>query len=186
MDTAVIGTDLESFQISDEPVLFKENFIDNTNEHFAHYISKLRQKYFHNKKVLLIQTPQFQFETFNVEVARNRGMYAYPPTGLQCLAKSISALGAEIAILDLNYLLLKKIITENFDIKNWLSILDEYVEEYNPSAIGLTSLTSYNDILRPFHPLTSILHRLHQRNSAMIMIGGATANNEYEEYLRRN
>lgn len=190
MVTTTIRNDEELSPLSDTKKVFKEvpqeQVVDNTNGHFTHYISKLRQKYRHNKKVLLIQTPQFQFETFNVEVARNKGMYAYPPTGLQCLAAVISSVGLEVAILDLNYLLLKKIIEENLDVKEWLSVLDDYLEKYDPSVIGLTSLTSYNDVLRPFHPLTSILRHLRQNDRAMIMIGGATANNEYEEYLKRD
>lgn len=63
------------------------------------YIEKLRKKYVLNNRVLLIQAPQFLLNSFNVTVAKNRGYYAYPPKGLQCIAKALSGRNLEIDIL---------------------------------------------------------------------------------------
>ncbi len=155
------------------------------NDQFENYAGLLRDRLFKNKKVLLIQTPQFQFETFNVDVARNRGIYAYPPTGLQCVAKVLSSQGADVSILDLNYEILKRVVLEHGDITQWISLIDDALEKYNPSLIGITSLTSYNDVLRPFHPLTSLLLRLREKSNAIVVVGGPTVTNEYEEYLNQ-
>ncbi len=164
--------------------VLQENKVNNAS--FLSYVAQLQKRYMRNRKVLLIQTPQFQFESFHEQVAKNRGVYAYPPTGLQCIAKTITSLGGEVIILDLNYHILKKFQEGNFDLSKWLDVLDQYVDLHSPSIIGLTSLTAYNDVLRPAHPLTSILHRLRQRNQQIVVLGGPTATNEYEEYIRQN
>lgn len=152
---------------------------------FVRYLEHLRRRYLRNNRVLLIQTPQFQFETLNVEVAKNRGLYAYPPTGLQCLAKVLTDFPVDVEILDLNYLLLQKIITDNFDPSRWLSLLDDYLQRRDPAIIGVTCLTSYGDVLRPTHPLTSVLRHLREHDQQLVLIGGPTATNEYEEYLQQ-
>jgi len=154
----------------------------NLNEH----IINLKKKFSLNNKILLIQTPQFLFESFNIQVAKNRGYYAYPPTSLQTIAKSISDLNLEINILDLNYELLNRVIYQNFDINNWLSILDESLNLFNPSIIGITCLTEYNDILNKNHPLTALLEYISKKYKKIVIIGDPTPTNEYSRYLKDN
>ena len=60
------------------------------NTHLTEYITRLREEYTLDKKIALIQAPQFLFDSFNVDIVKARGYYAYPPTGLQCLAESLS------------------------------------------------------------------------------------------------
>ena len=89
----------------------KEQIItDNTK--LAEYTVELRKKYSLNNKVLFIQSLQFLFESINIDVIKNRGYYAYPPTGLQCLAKALSGRGIEIEVLDLNCQFLKRVIND--------------------------------------------------------------------------
>lgn len=161
------------------------DFPNYDNRHLKEYCESLREKYELNNKILFIQPPQFLFESFNLKVARNKGYYAYPPTGLQYLAKAISNRNLEINLLDLNYLTLKKVNFDfSFDYRNWLDILDIYLNDYNPSIIGITSLTAYGEVLRPTHPLTDLLNHLRMKDKHIIIIGGPTPTNEYENYLK--
>lgn len=162
-----------------EQTLFTENL------KLAEYVKELRRSYVLNNRIMLVQSPQFLFDAFNVDIARNRGYYAYPPTGLQCLAKALSGRNLEIRIVDLNYLLLKEIISnKNFDYRQWLGLLDKYLEEFQPSIIGVTSINVYTDVFKPGYPLTSILEYLSRKNKYIIMAGGPIATNEYRNYLQ--
>ena len=89
----------------DEKVLTSQKS-PSDNRNLAEYVTRLRKKYTINDKVLLVQAPQLLFESFNTDIVKNRGCYAYPPTGLQCIAKALSNRNLEIDILDLNYVLL--------------------------------------------------------------------------------
>ena len=111
------------------------------NLELEYYLKILREKYRLNRKLLLVQVPQFQFESFNKDIARNKCYYAFPPTGLQCIAKSLENRNLEIQILDLNYELLKRTIFDpNFDYHSWISILEERLNRFNPSIIGTTCI----------------------------------------------
>ncbi|OGL44743.1 MAG: hypothetical protein A2W05_01900 [Candidatus Schekmanbacteria bacterium RBG_16_38_10] len=164
----------------------KEQIItDNTK--LAEYTVELRKKYSLNNKVLFIQSLQFLFESINIDVIKNRGYYAYPPTGLQCLAKALSGRGIEIEVLDLNCQFLKRVINdETFNYLNWLDILDEYLKKNRPSIIGVTSISVYSDVFSPSFPLTSILRYLHDRDEHIVIAGGPIATNEYENYLEKD
>lgn len=147
------------------------------------YIKNLKNHCEINKKVLLIQAPQFLFDSFNIDVAKNRGYYAFPPTGLQTIAKSLSNLDLEVNLLDLNYELLNRVINNDLDISQWLTILDEYLAKFNPSIVGITCLTEYNDVLNSNHPLTAILKNVKRKFNKIVIIGGPTPTNEYAGYL---
>lgn len=156
------------------------------NSKFTACVSLLNTQYKINKNILLIQSPQFLLDKFNVEVARAKGCYAFPPTGLQCLAKALSGRELDIDILDLNYLLLKKVIEDRtFDYMNWLQLLDSYLEKNEPSIIGVTCLTVYSDVFGGGHPLTAILEHLRNKNKYVVIAGGPIAVNEYENYLQK-
>ena len=87
------------------PLNFKKNSI------FEEYLASLDQAFPFNNKITLIHCPTFSFQSFSLEVAKNRAFYAYPPTGLQCLKAALSPLGVEVDILDLNFLMLDKACT---------------------------------------------------------------------------
>ncbi len=154
------------------------------NSKLEEYISVLRDKYANNNRVLLVQAPQFLFKSFNVDVARNRGYYAYPPTGLQVIAKALNDRELDISILDLNYALLKRVMNDSsFDHRDWLTILEEELQVKQPAIVGVTSINIYSDVFEPGYPLTSIMQLLNDTDKSITIAGGPIALNEYERYL---
>ena len=157
------------------------------NEKLAQYAESLRGKYLANNKVLLIQTLQLQLDAFNREIAKNKGLYAYPPNGLQCLAKALSGRNVEVKILDLNYEFLKRINEDdNFDPMNWLSIVDDWLEDFKPSIVGATNIGVSTDLFKSTHPLTGVLKHVMDKGKYIVMAGGPVATNEYENYLKHD
>lgn len=157
------------------------------NRELAEYTAVLQEKYSLNNKVLLVQPPQFILDSFNYKVAKEKGCYAYPPTGLQCLAKSLSDKKLDIDILDLNYQLLKRVVEDDsYNYLHWLDLLDEYLNKNRPSIIVVTCISIYTDVFNPYHPLTSLLAHLHKRDDSIIIAGGPIATNEYNNYLMKD
>lgn len=155
------------------------------NNLLSEFAETLRKKYPINNRILFVQTPQFLFESLNIEVIRNRGYYAYPPAGLQHLVKALSGRNLQFRILDLNYLFLKRVIyDDSFNYQNWLDMLADCLNEYRPSIVGVTALSVYADVFKPTFPLTSILKRLRDRDNCIVIAGGPTATNETENYLK--
>jgi radical SAM superfamily enzyme YgiQ (UPF0313 family) len=156
----------------------------HTDEAFAHHCAHLNLRYGNLTSVLLIQTPQFLFENFDYDIARAKGYYAYPPTGLQWIASALEEYKVAVDILDLNYEILRRVQDDKvFEISDWMDILDEYLASHSPQLIGITSISAFNDFLRPNHPLTWILRHLRKSNKHILLCGGTTATNEYEQYL---
>jgi hypothetical protein len=148
------------------------------------HVATLRRRYGPGRRILLVQAPQFLFETVNPDIIRNRGYYAYPPTGLQSLATSLSARDVAVAILDLNLCLLRYIAEHGcFEPKGWLQPLDAQVRSFKPDVIGVTCLTVNTDLFATHHPLTDILRHLRERGGPTVIIGGATATNEMARYV---
>ena len=155
------------------------------NAKLAEFAAVLREKYSLNNRVLFVQSLQFLFESLNIDVIKNRGYYAYPPAGLQHLTKAISGRGFEIRILDLNYLFLKRVIyDDSFKYQNWLDMINDCLNEYRPSIVGVTAISVYADVFKPTFPLTSILKQLRDRDDCIVIAGGPTATNETKNYLR--
>ncbi|MEN6335313.1 MAG: cobalamin-dependent protein, partial [Phycisphaerales bacterium] len=162
----------------------KQN-ITNENKALKAYAASLRERFGPGKRLLLVQAPQFLFETINPEVIRSRGYYAYQPTGLQRLAESLSERDIEVKILDLNLHILRRIAEQGrFDPERWLDALDEQLDTFQPNMVGVTCLTVYTDLFATNHPLTSILRHLAGRGEQMVVIGGPTATNEMDRYLQ--
>jgi len=148
------------------------------------YAAHLRQQFGPGRRLLLVQTPQFLFETINPEVIRNRGYYAYPPTGLQRLATALSGRDIEVEIFDLNLHVLQQIAQDGYlDPQQWLRLLDERLDAFGPNMVGVTCLTVYTDLFGANHPLTATLRHLKARDEHLVIIGGATASNEAQRYV---
>jgi len=157
----------------------------DVNEALRRYAASLRERFGPGRRLLLVQAPQFLFETINPDVIRNRGYYAYPPTGLQRLAESLSGRDIEVRILDLNLHVLRRIAEQGrFDPERWLDALDEQLDTFRPSMVGVTCLTVYTDLFATNHPLTAILRHVTARGEQMVLIGGPTATNEMDRYLK--
>ncbi len=157
----------------------------NVNDAFRAFATGLRERFGPGKRLFLIQAPQFLFETINPEVVRNRGYYAYPPTGLQRLVESLAGRDIEVEILDLNLHALRQIAQDGgFDQQKWLGVLDEHLDRFRPDMVGVTCLTVYTDLFATNHPLTVILRHLAGRGDHLVIIGGPTATNEMDRYLQ--
>jgi len=142
--------------------------LQSSNKKLRDYCQELKQKVSLNNNVLFINCPQFKLEAFEPQVAKNKCYYAYPPTGLQYLTSSLNERDLDIDILDLNYELLKKINSDDcFNSKNWLGILDDYLENHNPSVIGVSNLF-YVDY--PY--FKEVSEFLRNRKEKTIILGG--------------
>jgi hypothetical protein len=151
------------------------------------YAELLRQRFHPHRKLLLLQAPQFLFDAINVHVIRNRGYYAYPPTGLQWLATSLSDRDIRVNLHDLNLQILQRLIADpGFDYHTWLEMLDDVLDRIQPSIVAVSCLTVYADLFNKPHPLTDLLAHLMGKGRYLVIAGGPTASNEIEGYLQRN
>ncbi len=172
-------------KINDTQNLIQRPSEEPRQEALHAYTARLRQQFGPAQRILLVQTPQFLFETINPEVVRNRGYYAYPPTGLQRLAASLADRDIDVRIIDLNLQVLKDIAQdEQFDPQGWLRVLDEHLDTFRPTIVGVTCLTVYTDLFGGNHPLTGTLRHLSNRGEHLVMVGGPTATNEIDRYVR--
>ncbi|MHA1597501.1 MAG: B12-binding domain-containing radical SAM protein, partial [Alphaproteobacteria bacterium] len=166
-----------------QPTSAAENRVDNTPLH--EYAAGLRDCYKPNNRVLLVQLPQFLVTSFNRDIARDRGMYAYPPTGLQCVQGAIGGRGLEVEIIDLNYELLRRAIDDDdFDHRDWLSLLSARMDAFGPGIVGVTTIMISDNPDNPDFPLTAALTYLKERDDAIVIAGGVNANNERDYYLK--
>lgn len=164
----------------------QEQIQERENLYLRQYVSQLREKFTLERKLLLIQAPQFLFESINIEVIKNRASYVYPPTGLLWLAKSLEGRFIDIKIFDLNLEFLHRVIQgEPFDYRNLVQILDDYLMENEPSIVAVTCLTVYKDLFKEDHPLTAILRYLKEKDKYIVLAGGPTVINEIQGYLSR-
>ena len=156
--------------------------IDFTAKHLSKYCESLNQNYDASNRVLLVQIPQFISKSFNAEIAKRRGYYAFPPTGLQCLYESLKDRGLDIRILDLNYEVLKKVHEDDsFCPEQWLDILKDYLNEFKPFVVGVSCM--YDSSINTF---LNILEYLKNENKSVVISGGVIASYEWEKVLNRN
>lgn len=153
----------------------------SSNRELKEYCRELRKKINLNNKILLINCPQFNLDSFDLETAKNRGYYAYPPTGLQYLASAIDKKNLEVRILDLNFEFLKKVQTdESFNPKNWTNILKDYIKEYEASIVGISDF--YWVDFPAFKEASQFLRK--SKDKPIILAGGDYATHHAEEFLQ--
>jgi hypothetical protein len=159
-----------------------------TNKRFFEYLSHLKEEFPFRNRVTLIHCPTFNFDSFNVEVAQNRAYYAYPPTGLQCLKTVLLELGCEVDILDLNYLLLERICSNEYtDPLDIHSLLDDYFDKHKVSVVGVSAGVIVSNIFGvDNHPFIQTLSYLMEKKDCMVLTGGVIANNEWKNLLKKN
>lgn len=146
------------------------------------YCSSLEARYVPNNKVLLIQIPQSILQSFTPDVARKRGYYAFPPTGLQYLHQSLQGRGLDVRILDLNFLLLKRVFEdESFDHNDWVTILEDYLETFDPYVIGVSCMFDAG-----IKPLIQVLDFLNNRGRSIVITGGVVSTYEWQNLIGRD
>ncbi|UCD55357.1 MAG: B12-binding domain-containing radical SAM protein [Candidatus Omnitrophota bacterium] len=166
MDTAIINS--KEFTLSDNLSLIE-------------YCKSLRSRYKPNKKVLLVQIPQFIFKSFNSEIAKRKGYYIFPPTGLQYLYESLKNRDLDIKILDLNFMLLKKVCEDEiFDDTQWLISLKNSLKSFKPFIMGVSCMYDSG-----IPSLMQILEFLKREGQSVIIAGGVIATYEWENLLSR-
>jgi len=157
--------------------------IQSLNEKLKEVCEKLKRKVNFNRNILLINTPKFNSNAFEIEVARNRCYYAFPPTGIQYLVSSLNGRGLNIEILDLNYEFLKRIsLDSSFDYKNWIVILKDYLKTHEPSIIGIGNVFSLDTPY--FVEIARFLRSLDKR--FIIIAGGQSATYNAENFLEED
>ena len=145
------------------------------------------------RKLVLIHGPTFNFETFQFEVLRNKGYYAYPPRSLQCLSIAVRDLNVKTDILDLNFRMLEKLMSIESDqpvdpYKVLIEILDEYLE-HNPDVniFGVsTGVIVPNIFLAERHPFLEVLRHLMEKERGLVLAGGPCATIEARNLVEGN
>lgn len=148
---------------------------------FARFLVPYAEKAW-ERKLVLIHCPTFNFESFEFEVLRNKGYYAYPPRALQCLATAVRDLDVKTDILDLNFRLLERLMsmqpTESVDLYSELiGILDKYLAE-NPDVgiFGVSTGVIVPNIFRvERHPFLEVLRHLMEMGKGLVLAGGPCA-----------
>lgn len=144
------------------------------------YIKILKQKYSVSNRLLFINPFQFDSRIFDLNIAKRRGYYAYPPTGLLFLAASIMHLGIEAEILDLNYEVLKRVIEgDKFSQKLWQTLLLARLEKFKPSIIGVTCM--FTNLKTSFEEVLGFLLNI---DKFILLAGGTHVSFEYEKLLK--
>ena len=155
---------------------------NSANQKLKIFCNELKQKVNLNKNILLVNLPQFSLERFEREVAKNKGYYSYPPTGLQYLVSALKNRDLEIDILDLNYEFLKKVISDDsFNSFDWIDILKEKIKKKNYPIIGISNFF-YVDA--PY--LFEISKFLRNNHECIIILGGQNATYNAEDFLKKN
>ena len=152
----------------------------NQDKNFIDYCLALKQGHQPNARVLFVQIPQTPTDSFDPEIARNRGYYAYPPTGLQCLSQAISERDLETKIVDLNLQRLKHAAEDSsFDPANWLELLRASLEKFDPGIIGISCM--YDSGIAS---LLKTLKFLRANSRAIVITGGVICSYESSSLLR--
>jgi len=153
-----------------------------SNQKFKNYCEELKRERCINLNILFINLPQILFNKFEPEVAKNRGYYAYQPTGLQCLISSLGERKIAINLLDLNYELLKKIqLHKDFHYNDWLLILKDYLEKNKPSIICISNFFKVDEPY--FIKVCEFLRNMD--NQVIIIAGGQNATYNSKLFLEK-
>lgn len=155
--------------------------IQSSNENLKKYCDELRSRVRINNKILFVSLPQFNINNFERKVAINRGYYAYPPVGLECLVESIDNKDLEIEILDLNYHLLKKINEDTqFESKDWLNIFKDKLNEKDYSIVGISNMFNIDS-----YYFFEISKNLREKDQRIIIAGGQNATYNAKDFLEK-
>ena len=160
--------------------------INDQNSSFITTVEDKSRKMKLNNRILLFQLPQTLFSSMNKEAVLNKACYAWPPAGLMCLQECLKDSNYDVTIVDLNYILLNEIINnKSFNINNWHTLADKYLDTCKPSIVGVSTISiSLNPEDKDYH-LTFFLNYLKRINKHIVISGGVNAT-EHREYLLEN
>ena len=143
--------------------------------------SALRERYTLTPRLLLVQVPQVDLQTFDPQIAKKRGYYNYPPTGLQYLYESVKHLDIEVRIVNLNMEILRRCHeVPDFDHQQWLDILTEELAEFQPSIVGISCMFDMG-----IDAMLEIFRYLEKEDSRVVLAGGLIPTHEWNNLLER-
>ncbi|MBF0444442.1 MAG: B12-binding domain-containing radical SAM protein [Magnetococcales bacterium] len=141
----------------------------------------LKKQFSISPKLLLVQTPQIDFKTFDPKIAKKKGYYNYPPTGLQYLYESIKSLDIEVRILNLNMEILRRCHeSSQFDHLQWMDILSAELKSFQPSIVGVSCMFDMG-----IDPMLEIFQLLKKENQSIVIAGGLIPTHEWQNLLKR-
>jgi tRNA A37 methylthiotransferase MiaB len=151
------------------------------NSSFHTLCDSLRQQYSISPKLLLVQTPQIDFNTFDPNIAKKKGYYNYPPTGLQYLYESLKEFDIEVRILNLNMEILRRCHeSPQFDHMQWMDILSAELKSYQPSIVGVSCMFDMG-----IDAMLDIFKLLKKENNSIVVAGGLIPTHEWKNLLKR-
>lgn len=134
------------------------------------------------ERLLLIQMPQIDIEVLNMEIAKVKGYYLFPPSGLQYAYEEIKHRNIEVEIIDLNFEILKCFLSDdNFNPLDWIEILKQRIEEFNPTIFGVSCLFDFS--IRYF---LEILEYLKKASNSIVVAGGVIATFEWKNLIEKD
>ncbi len=150
-------------------------------EEFSH---DLIERYGFNRKILLVQLPQFMFNAFNPKIIKARGAYIWPPVGIQWLSNILDGRGLDIKLFDLNFHILKQ-VQENpdFKLEDWKKLLDQELDEFQPTVVGVSTINISAAPDNEDYPLRATLDYLKSRDRYIVLAGGPNAGNDAAYFL---
>ena len=151
-------------------------------------------KIFGNKKInkiLLINPPDANKETFDFDRAHRKRNSDYPPYGLLIVARHLLKNGYKVEILNLHHEVSKKCVetqrSENFNFEEfWKKKLWEKISEFQPDLISITCLfsvthNSYKDVCFEIKNRDSL--NKHNLSEVPLVSGGVHISHDPENIL---
>ncbi len=133
------------------------------------------------KELILINPPLVPEDAFDVQIARNRGYYAFPPNGLLYLcavAREVNP-AIKLKVIDLNYELLKRAQQEGFKYRVWEAILEDALKGCEAPHVAVTCMFGATKV--GFLDVARWLKAKHPH--IPILSGGVQATYDWQELL---
>jgi radical SAM superfamily enzyme YgiQ (UPF0313 family) len=92
-------------------------------------------------RVLLVNPQGVSEKDFNLQMAKRRRYWSYPPAGIAVLAGNLKAAGYDVELLDLNYEVLKAAIdsSNRFNYREaWEDKLIYALDDFEPDVVGIS------------------------------------------------
>ncbi|MCX8129918.1 MAG: radical SAM protein [Clostridia bacterium] len=148
---------------------------------FEEYCASVSKKYISNNRILFINPPQFDTRNFSMEIAKKRGYYIYPPTGLLFLSSALKDFDIDIRICDLNFEILRRAIdAEEYNDECWKEIIDESVRSFKPSVIGVSCMFSHIS-----HVYENVMAYVIGMEEYCVLSGGPHVTFEHKDLLNK-
>ncbi|MFZ5988634.1 MAG: B12-binding domain-containing radical SAM protein [Bacillota bacterium] len=159
----------------------ESKIIECIDTQFENYCKNLASKLSINNKILLVNPPQFDLKKFDMDKAKMKGYYAYPPSGLLFLASSLEMIGVQVEICDLNFEVLHSAAEKDvFDEDLWKLLLEKRLDQFQPSFVGVSCMFSHLSTI-----YEEVLSYLKGLDKYCILTGGPHVSFEYSSILQR-